>query len=111
MKGVTAFVGVLLGLFALAFGLRLWGSPVFSSMSPKHPPDTTLGVAHEGVHACHFAGVACFDHLMTYVLAATLAWASGGSVTFWLIVLLIVSEIQHHIYGIPTATQRWLFGY
>ena len=109
MHGNRTFVITVAVLILLAIGLRMHKSPLMRITQPI--TDTTLGRSGEGVHKCHFAGMACYDFISSLALAFLLAWLSRGSVTFWVIVVLLVGEIQHWWFGVPTSTQRWLFGY
>ena len=108
MHGKRTFALTIVILVLLAVGLRMH-TPILRINQPI--TDTTLGRSGEGGHKCHFAGVACSDFLGSLALAFLLAWLSRGSVTFWIIIVLLVGEIQHWWFGIPTSTQRWLFGY
>ena len=109
MKGSIAMYIVLSLLVILAILLRLKGSPILYQRSWP-PADTSLGKSHEGVHKFHISDTAIFDMLGTVLMSLFFAFLSKGSVTFWLILLLLVSEIMHGVYGIPTSTQVWLFG-
>jgi hypothetical protein len=108
MEASTATLLVVGALVCAALLLRLRGRPLLYER-PLPQRDTSLGKAHEGVHEAHVAGVAVADMAGTVALAALLAWLSDGSVTAWLVVVLLVSEAMHGAYGVPTATQRWLF--
>ena len=96
-------------LFIGAFLLRLRGAPVLFKRADV-VQDTSLGAAGTGVHAPHLGGVALADFGMTIVLSAALAAVSKGPFTFWLVITLVAAEIMHYVFGIPSATQRWLFG-
>ena len=110
MDGYTAVVDSIVVLVLVALALRCVGSPIFGRKQ-QPPMDTTGGIPHNGLHRCHFAGTACFDYIASHVFAAVLADLSGGSLTFWIVVVLVLGEVEHWWYGIPTSTQRWLFGY
>lgn len=110
MDGKEALLALTLSLVALALLLRMRGAPLFGSHR-SNSPDTSLGVAGEGVHKSRLFGVALFDMMGAIVMSVLLAWISKGSLTAWLIVVLIASEVQHYLYGIPTPTQKWLFDF
>ena len=110
MNGRDATLATVGALVLGAMALRCHGAPLVRMRHPRSP-DTSLGIAHEGTHRCHMANVACSDFAATLVGALGLAWLSKGSVTAWLVVLLVLGEALHFVYGIPTATQRWLWGW
>lgn len=97
-------------LVLAAVALRLRGRPVFRGAS-QPPTDASLGIAGRGVHRWRVVDVASYDMFFSIVAAIVLAWISRGSTTAWLVIVLVVAEVQHAQFGIPTSTQRWLFGY
>ena len=109
MDGHTALLYAIAMLVVFAVALRVRGSPVFRVTQPA--VDTSLGRVREGVHRHRFADVASVDMILSLLLAMVLAAISRGSTTAWLLVVLVTAEVQHAYYGIPTSTQRWLFGY
>lgn len=108
MSGHVAFGYVFLVLVLVALWLRSRERPLFGARNV--PQDTSLGTAGEGIHGGHIADVAVFDFVGTLVGAAALAWVSRGSVVPWLILLLVIGEVMHWAYGVPTATYTWFWG-
>ena len=108
MSGHAAFAYVLVVLFLIALWLRSRGPPLLGARNV--PQDTSLGAAGQGIHEAHVFDVAVFDFVGTVAGAAALAWVSKGSLVPWLVVLLIIGEVMHWAYGIPTATYTWLWG-
>ena len=56
-------------------------------------------------------GVSVLDVLMSLALAYVCTLVSGGSMLAWSVVVLVLGEALHVMYGVRTETQRWLFGY
>ena len=106
MKGKTALLAVCFTLIVIALICRC-RSPVLFKWTPQE--DTSLGASGKGVHADHMLGVATHDMLFSIMLALVLAALSRGPFTFWFIVVLIAGEILHAIFGVRSATFKWLF--
>lgn len=71
--------------------------------------DSSLGRPGEGVHQ-HVGGVAAADLVLSLLGAAGLSCVSRGPLVLWIVVVLSAGEVLHAAYGVPTATQRFLFG-
>ena len=106
MSATTASLACCIALFLLAIWCR-GRDPVLAPYEPAQ--DTTLGTPHVGVHKLHWGGVAVVDFVGALLLAASLARVSRGPFTFWLVVVLVASEVLHVAFGVRTALFRWLF--
>lgn len=62
-----------------------------------------LGVPEQGVHAKRFLGMAFNDTLMTVIAAAIISFFSSYPFLGTFIVLWIVAEILHILFGVQTA--------
>jgi hypothetical protein len=62
-----------------------------------------LGIPEQGVHAKRFLGMAFNDTIMTVIAAAIIAFFTGYSFLWTFIVLWIVAEILHILFGVQTA--------
>lgn len=109
LSGQSAFVLSLCLLLALSAAMRYRGSPLISDLGARRI-DTSLGEAGEGPHRAHLLNTAVVDFLGSAGLAAVYAWVSRGSFVAWLIVVLLLGEVLHGAYAVPTATYVWLFG-
>jgi hypothetical protein len=106
MNGRAALVFSTTVLIILAVICR-FRNPVLFPWDPKE--DVSLGRAGKGPHKDKMLGTASHDMLFSLLLALALAGISRGPTTFWLIVVLLTGEILHLIFGVRTATFRWLF--
>ena len=62
-----------------------------------------LGIPEQGVHAARIGGLALNDTLMTIIAAALLSFFSGYSFLVTFLVLFILGEYLHIIFGVQTA--------
>jgi len=62
-----------------------------------------LGIPEQGVHAARFLGLSWNDTILTILAAAIIAFLSGYSFLWTFIVLWIVGEILHILFGVQTA--------
>lgn len=106
MDGKTGLIVASIALVVVAVICR-FRSPVLFKWEP--PEDASLGRAGESPHKERMLGFAIHDMMFSIVLALCLASISRGPFTFWLIVVLLLGEIMHLIFGIRSATFRWLF--
>ena len=106
MNGKTGLIIASTFIVVLAIICR-FRSPVLFKWDP--PQDDSLGKAGEKPHQDRMLGFAVHDMMFSVLLALCLAGISRGPFTFWLIVVLILGEIMHIIFGIRSATFKWLF--
>jgi hypothetical protein len=62
-----------------------------------------LGVPEQGVHAARILGVSLNDSLMTIIGAAIISYFSGYSFLWTLLILFVLGEYLHMIFGVQTA--------
>jgi hypothetical protein len=62
-----------------------------------------LGVPGQGVHAARIGGLAFNDSLMTIIGAAVISYFSGYSFLWTLLILFVLGEYLHMIFGVQTA--------
>lgn len=106
MKGKEALIIMAIVLVIIAIICR-FRNPVLFKWNPSE--DNSLGKAGESPHKERMLGFAIHDMMFSILFALCLAGISRGPFTFWLIVLLLIGEIMHIIFGIRSATFRWLF--
>lgn len=106
MNGKAALLSVAFALVVLAVFCR-FRSPIIARWDP--PQDASLGRAGESPHKERMLGFAIHDMMFSIVFALCLASISRGPFTFWFILVLLLGEIMHAIFGIRSATFRWLF--
>lgn len=106
MNGKAALLSVAFALVVLAVLCR-FRSPIIARWDP--PQDASLGRAGESPHKERMLGFAMHDMMFSIVFAFCLASISRGPFTFWFILVLLLGEIMHAIFGIRSATFRWLF--
>lgn len=106
MNGRNSLLLSITILAVLALILR-FRNPVLFKWTPEE--DASLGSSGDGVHKNHIMGVATHDMLLSILLAVMLAALSRGPITFWLVVVLVVGEVMHAMFGVRSATFRWLF--
>ena len=106
--GHRTIVYTFFGTLAFAFAIRT-RRPLLFKLDPRTPMDESLGLPREGVHCHRFLGAAVTDFVATLLWAAMCTRISNGSFTAWVVSLLVLGEIQHAWFGIPTATYRWFF--
>ena len=67
------------------------------------PYATALGIPGKGVHSTRIFGLALNDILMTIVGAAVIAYFGRVSFAVTLLILLILGEVLHYVFGTQTA--------
>jgi len=67
------------------------------------PYKYALGVPGQGIHEARFLGIALNDTLLTIALAFVIAYFSGTSFWITLLVLFVLGEYLHLIFGTQTA--------
>ena len=103
---------VLYGTVLVGLGVAIFvrnRRPLLFEIAPKVPMDVSLGTPGTGIHSHRFLGMAYRDFLATFVIAAVCTILSKGSLNAWLIIWLIIGEIEHMYFGIPTETFKWFF--
>jgi hypothetical protein len=67
------------------------------------PYKYALGIPEQGVHAARFLGIALNDTLMTILAAAIISFFTSYPFLATFLVLFIVGEILHILFGVQTA--------
>jgi len=67
------------------------------------PYSTILGVPKQGVHASRIGPYALNDSLATIALALFLAWVFNTSFFPTLVVIFVLGEVLHYVFGVQTA--------
>jgi hypothetical protein len=62
-----------------------------------------LGVPGKGVHEARFLGISANDTIMTAIVAALIAFIGNYSFLITFLILFIVGEYLHLIFGVQTA--------
>lgn len=109
LTGRQAFAITLFVFLIFSFLLRFKSPPLLKNLGER-TEDTTLGAAGTGLHALRIGNVAAFDLLLTVLVAYVYSFVSKGPFVLWFAVLLVVGEVLHVVYAVPTQTYTWLFG-
>jgi hypothetical protein len=67
------------------------------------PNSAILGEPRSGVHSTRIFGIAAFDTIATILGAILIAYVLKKSFLVTLVVIFILGEILHYIYGTQTA--------
>jgi len=69
----------------------------------KCPYKFLFGVPEQGFHETRFMGLALYDTLGTVVIAVVIALVCKFSVWKTILVLFVVGEVLHYLFGTQTA--------
>jgi len=72
------------------------------------PYANALGIPGQGVHATRILGFALNDILMTVIGAAIIAYVGRVSFIATLLILLVLGEVLHYVFGTQTAFLTWI---